>query len=512
MAYIINKFNGEQLVVLEDGTLDVSTSLNLVGRNYVGYGEIQNENFVYLLENFAHSAPPSSPITGQTWFDTDTNRLNVWNGTVWSAVGVSIISDTAPVDPVEGTLWLRSIDNSLHVWIGSNWTLVGPESVPGFGKTKAESAILLDGNGDQKPVIKITVNGFVIAICSEESFTINSSTAVVGFNTLTAGVNLASTFVITGNVNGKATQADVLSTTRKINGVSFNGSNDITIKSSTTNKLTRGSYLIGSDFDGSSATTWEVDATSANVMGKIVSRNSSGGFSAGTITADLIGNVTGNITATSGTSTFNRIIVTDEIVGGYLASTALSARQLETARTINGVPFNGTTNITVTAAAGTLTGSVLASNITNSSLTEVGTLSSLTVSSSVTAGSFVGNGSGITNISSANITGTVASASNAQTADLADVATSATTASNLAGGSLGSIPYQSGPSTTTLLPVGTVGQVLTVAGGDMIAWSSSVKYSAATPADWSGTPPTTINEAIDRLAEVVKALNAGTGA
>lgn len=472
MAYIINKFNGQELVVLEDGTLDVSTSLNLVGRNYVGYGEIQNENFVYLLENFANDAPPKNPIAGQTWFDTDTSRLNIWNGTVWSAVGVSIISDTEPVDPVDGTLWLRSVDNSLHVWVNGAWTLIGPESVPGFGKTKAESAILLDGNSDEKPVIKITVNGFVIAICSEESFTINSSTAVTGFSTLTAGVNLANTFTLTGNVNGKATQADVLSTTRKINGVSFNGSGDITIKSSTTNKLSRGSYLTGSDFDGSSATTWEVDATSANVIGKIVARNSSGGFSAGTITADLVGNVTGNITATSGTSTFSRIVVTDEIVGGYLASTALSARQLETARTINGVSFNGTTNITVPAAAGTLTGSVLASNITNSSLTEVGVLSSLNVASSVTAGSFIGNGSGLTNISSSNIVGTVALASNSSTADLATLATTATKASNLSGGSIGSIPYQTGPNTTTLLPIGTVGQVLSVAGGDTLAWTS----------------------------------------
>ena len=48
MAYTINKFNGTELVVLEDGTIDTSTSLGLVGRNYVGYGETQNENFVFL--------------------------------------------------------------------------------------------------------------------------------------------------------------------------------------------------------------------------------------------------------------------------------------------------------------------------------------------------------------------------------------------------------------------------------------------------------------------------------
>lgn len=37
-------------------------------------------------------------------------------------------------------------------------------------------------------------------------------------------------------------------------------------------------------------------------------------------------------------------------------------------------------------------------------------------------------------------------------------------------------------------------------------------YYPTTPTDWNGTPPTSVGEAIDRLAVVVKALNAGTGA
>jgi len=53
---------------------------------------------------------------------------------------------------------------------------------------------------------------------------------------------------------------------------------------------------------------------------------------------------------------------------------------LQTARAINGVNFDGTAAITVTAAAGTLTGATLASGVTASSLTSVGTLGSLTVS------------------------------------------------------------------------------------------------------------------------------------
>ena len=49
MAYIINKTNGTQIAVVEDGTIDQTTDLKLVGKNYAGYGEIQNENFFHLI-------------------------------------------------------------------------------------------------------------------------------------------------------------------------------------------------------------------------------------------------------------------------------------------------------------------------------------------------------------------------------------------------------------------------------------------------------------------------------
>ena len=58
---------------------------------------------------------------------------------------------------------------------------------------------------------------------------------------------------------------------------------------------------------------------------------------------------------------------------------AATATALATARTINGVSFDGTANVTVTAAAGTLSGSTLASGVTASSLTSVGTLASATI-------------------------------------------------------------------------------------------------------------------------------------
>jgi len=59
---------------------------------------------------------------------------------------------------------------------------------------------------------------------------------------------------------------------------------------------------------------------------------------------------------------------------GALEGNADTATALATARAINGVDFDGTAAITVTAAAGTLTGSTLNSGVTASSLTSVGTI------------------------------------------------------------------------------------------------------------------------------------------
>ena len=56
------------------------------------------------------------------------------------------------------------------------------------------------------------------------------------------------------------------------------------------NTLTAGSYLTGSSYNGSGNVTFAVDATSANTANKVVARDASGNFSAGTITANLSGN------------------------------------------------------------------------------------------------------------------------------------------------------------------------------------------------------------------------------
>jgi hypothetical protein len=112
------------------------------------------------------------------------------------------------------------------------------------------------------------------------------------------------------------------------------------------NTLTFGTFLTGTSYNGSGAVTIATNATNANTASTIVARDASGNFSAGTITAAL----SGNATTSSSTS-----------------GNAATATALQTARTINGVSFNGTANITVAdstklpLAGGTLTGNLTVS-------------------------------------------------------------------------------------------------------------------------------------------------------
>ena len=78
MAYTIVKSNGTTLTTIADGTINTtSTSLGLPGRNYAGYGQTLDTNFVHILENFADTTPPANPLQGQLWYNTSTGTLLV---------------------------------------------------------------------------------------------------------------------------------------------------------------------------------------------------------------------------------------------------------------------------------------------------------------------------------------------------------------------------------------------------------------------------------------------------
>lgn len=68
--------------------VNANTSLVFLGKGMPDYGEAVQNNFVYLLENFANSVPPLEPVEGQIWYNnvdgTLTKGLYVYNLTTSS--------------------------------------------------------------------------------------------------------------------------------------------------------------------------------------------------------------------------------------------------------------------------------------------------------------------------------------------------------------------------------------------------------------------------------------------
>ena len=127
MSYQLNKTDGTLLASLIDGQIDTaSTNLTFVGKNYTGYGEAFNENFIKLLENFSNSSAPSTPLTGQVWWDSSAGRLKVYDGTVWKASGGPFVQSTVP-SMVAGDLWINNLTNQVYAFDGTDTILIGPQ-------------------------------------------------------------------------------------------------------------------------------------------------------------------------------------------------------------------------------------------------------------------------------------------------------------------------------------------------------------------------------------------------
>ena len=134
MAYTINYTDGNVFASIADGTVNtiqsgtVGTALiTLVGKNYAGYGEFLDNNFLHLLENGANGTAPPTPVTGQLWWDKTNGLLKAYNGTNFKVIsGASSTAGIQPSNPVSGDLWYNSSTQQLNVYTGSGWIVVGP--------------------------------------------------------------------------------------------------------------------------------------------------------------------------------------------------------------------------------------------------------------------------------------------------------------------------------------------------------------------------------------------------
>ena len=193
MSYKINTTDGTLLVDLIDGRIDRDTTdLTLIGRNYTGYGEFFNENFVKLLENFANTAAPSNPLRGQLWFDTSEGRLKVYDGTVFKPTDATVASATPPT-LLAGELWVDTANKQLKFSDGSQIYLAGPLYTIAQGLSGFDIQTILDRNGNPRVVARLMIGAQPVAIVSRESFIAAQNIPNFG-TTIESGINISSAY------------------------------------------------------------------------------------------------------------------------------------------------------------------------------------------------------------------------------------------------------------------------------------------------------------------------------
>jgi hypothetical protein len=215
------------------------------------------------------------------------------------------------------------------------------------------------------------------------------TTNTIDETTAAAGVTIDSVLLKDDVVNATDIEVDTLSANNGTLAVTLGSTGVATLAQQPIVSSLTASQAVFTD--GSKGLVSNAITGTGNVV-MSASPTLTGTVTAATLNATTLGGTLSTAAQTNITSvgTLSGLTVTNPITGSVTGSSgsttgnAATATTLQTARNINGVSFNGSADITVTAAAGTLSGATLASGVTASSLTSVGTLASLTVSGAIT--------------------------------------------------------------------------------------------------------------------------------
>ena len=289
MSYIINNTRGQIVAVVGDGTINTTaTDLALVGRAVTNYGDYQNENYVYLLENFANGTAPTQPILGQLWYDSSTDLISAYNtANVWVALASQDYVQLQKVSPAfSGTptaptaaVTTNSIQLATTAFVQNNkvspafsGTPTAPTAAAGTGTTQLATTAFVQGEKvspafSGTPTAPTAVAGTNTTQLATTAFVSNSPafngiptapTAAYGTNTTqlattefvqgekvstsfsgiptvptaangTSTTQIASTEFVINNLNGLGTMAFQNATVVSISGGSISGIADLAV-------------------------------------------------------------------------------------------------------------------------------------------------------------------------------------------------------------------------------------------------------------------------------------------
>jgi hypothetical protein len=311
--------------------------MTLIGKNYAGYGQFLDDNFIHLLENSANTTAPSAPLTGQLWWDSTNTLLKVYAGAGWKALGVTTASSSQPSPSIIGDLWYDTVNQQLKVCsvAGSPGTfiVVGPAYSSAQGTSGAVPITISDGS-----------TGYIV-------------TGLYANNNLVGIISGATDFVPAGNSSGYATAFPkiykgftVWNTGNASGNISNPGNITLAVAGSVIETIaSTGSYVTG------------IYSASGNVIGGNIR-------TAGLITAT--GNVTGGnlvtgglITATGNVDAGNlRTAGLITATGNVTSGNVLTAGQVSATGNVTGANFIGNV-IPPAGGAVSTTGNITGGNI-----------------------------------------------------------------------------------------------------------------------------------------------------
>jgi hypothetical protein len=393
MAYTINLTDGTVFATISDGTINQIGSgtpsvplITLVGKNYAGYGEFLDENFVHLLESGSNTIAPTSPLTGQLWWDKTNNVLKIYSGTGFKTITGATSSASAPTTTViAGDLWFDTSNQQLKVYTGSTWLVVGPGYTSAQGTSGAIPETILNNVGATKYITGLYVNNVRVGVVFDGASFTPQASLQAAFPTIYPGLTLS--LGVAGAVfAGDATNAQLLDS---LDSSQFMRSD--------TNTATTGILRVQNNtglFVGA-ANVFNVNTTTtdANVKSNISGGNLTIQANVGgtTYTVATAQGATGNFAIANAASVGTTLSVTGNIIGGNVNTGA----QVSATGNITG--GNLITSSLVRGDTVSAVGNVQGGNLRTSGLVSV--TGNITSQGNITGNFFLGNGSQLTGLS-----------------------------------------------------------------------------------------------------------------
>jgi hypothetical protein len=385
MAYTINLTDGTVFATITDGTINTASSMILVGKNYAGYGEFLDENFIHLLENNANTTAPAAPLTGQLWWDKTNNLLKVYNGSIFKTISAATASASQPASNVTGDLWYDTTNQQLKVYTGSAFIVVGPGFSTAQGTSGAIPETILNSVGATRYITSLYVNNVRVGIVYEGASFTPEVSLQTAFPTIFPGITLSAS--VAGAVfAGSATNAQLLD---NLDSLQFMRSDTATATTGVLRVQNNTGLFVGA------ANVFNVNTTTtdANIKSDISGGN--------LIIQANVGGVTYNVARALGASgTFavanaatvgTTLTVTGNSAGGNL----VTAGQVSATGNVTGGNIN--TSGLVQAAAVTANANVQAGNLRTTGL--ISSTGNITSAGNIDGAYFLGNGSQLTGLS-----------------------------------------------------------------------------------------------------------------